>query len=328
MRSGSATSSGRWRCSAASSDPAAGQHVQPLGLDLSVGRASEVPLHVHQTGGGEGVEDGSRVVEHEVDVHRLAPQLGLRGGPRRRCAPRWPATRPGRARGPAVRRPGRSSEPARCTREYQAVMARPPAAAVAVAGRPSGRHLEPQLREAAAGLVDHAGRQVEAGDVGTGGGEVEPRPDRVRCPRRRRARRRPDRRCARGATGRSGLSSSSSIELVGVGGRHARRRSPDLRVTGRRHPRRARCRGRPPGPWRGRRRSRRPASTGPSRWTHRLSCWPGRRSSSRTSGVGRHSSARPVRHALHLGRGRRTCAAARCATSAPPVPAAPAAAAR
>ena len=266
------------------------QHVQPLGLHLARERPAEVPLDVDQPGRpdrGDAPRPGRAARSRRRPAGPPAPRRGAPRSPACRASGQPAARRPAPA--PATRRRAASSEPARCTSEYHAVTAPQPGRR----GRPQ------QAGEVADGEVEvrepaRAPPRPCAGERSTpvasapGGGEVRRDVAGPGSRRRRPAGRRRARPPGPAASGRTACASSSSAEP-------RRRTSPPPRRTPPAPARRARPRPRP-----ARSRGRRPAataagaaasaSTGPRRCTQRRSCWPGRRSSSRTRGVGRAAS--------------------------------------
>ena len=248
-------------------------------------------------------------LQHEVQVDRACRTS-------RRCAaPPRPACMPSTSQPPGAS--GRasaaiasgSSEAARWISEYQPSTADQPVAG----GRPHQpaqvADLVGAVREPAARLLDHPRRQVDAGGVRAGVGEV----------------RRDVARPAADLDDRSAVGvRDHPVEQPALEGqpgqlveRGARRTPPPRRRTtpaparrGPRRRRRARCRGRRRAP---RRRPRTRAGS-PSRCTQRLSCSPPRRGSSRTS----PRSAIRAQGLLDGAAGRRRRAAARCGCCSSP----------
>ena len=215
-----------------------------------------------------------------------------------------------------------SSDAARWIREYHASTADQPRAV----GRPHQpaqvADLVAAVREAAPRLRDHARRQVDAGGVGAGLGEVRRDVARARSRPRPPGRRRRARRPGRAASARTAAGRAAR--------RPAGRRTPAATASYDERTRSSRAS--PPAASTDSRSTAGPAAgaassltaTSPSRCTQRLSCWPRWRGSSRTSGSGR--AARPARHDLDRARGRRSRAADRCGSAARRAPAGRAAA--
>ena len=281
---------------------AAGQDVEALGLGLAAGERSR---RYHSMSVRPAVAKASSTAAGSWNTKSRSIGWPHSSVWWRTSSPMWTAMAsqpPGRRALASRAIAGRSSEPARCTSEYQAAMAAQPGAGGRAGSAVRSATSKRQLGEAAAGLGDHAGRQVEAGHLGARGGQVEPDLARPAAGVGDRA-----------AVGQLGqaleeppverLGVELVDQLVGVGRRRRRRRTPPPWRRGPRPAGEDRRRDRPTGP-RGRRRGAwaQPRSTGPSRWIQRLSCWPGSRSSSCTRGRPRPAMA--ARHASTSARSR------------------------